>query len=179
MSRTWVDAGEPFGRLFNEFTRSAWRWECQGTYHESDEVEPWARWRAGVRDNSWIEPWTEAVRAMRRQGKTFRRVRMLTEPLTDYLRWMLDVTPANIAAGEDIRWTTKDVARDLGMPSYDFYLFDDERLAILHFGEHGVSGADLVDDADVVARHLAWRAKVWQVAISHDQYVRQHSERSP
>lgn len=176
MSQTWIDAGEPFGRLFDEFTRSAWRYECQGEYHEPVEEEPWRQWRGGVRDNSWIKPWTERVREMRRQGKTFQRVRMLTDPLTEYLRWMLYVTDANVAAGDEIRWVDEQTAHDLGMPSYDFYIFDEDRVAIMHFGDHGVVGADLIDDEDVVARHLAWQAQVWDVAIDHEQYV---SQRSP
>ncbi|WP_158892116.1 DUF6879 family protein [Amycolatopsis anabasis] len=52
----------------------------------------------------------------------------------------------NDDAGEDIRWITESRARELVMPSHDFYFFDDQRVAILHFGENGVAGAEVADD---------------------------------
>lgn len=177
MSTTRVGRGEPFAALFDTWHTAAWRWECQGEYHEPDEQEPFARWRRGEGDHAWIRPWTDRVRAWRRTGKTFGRVRMLTEPLTEYLRWMLDVTPTNIEAGEDIRWIEEGRARELGAPRYDFYLLDD-RVVILQFDERGVSGADLIDDADVVRQHQAWRDLVWPLAIPHHDLGRQH-QRSP
>lgn len=173
MTSTWIARGEPFGRLFSEFQRSAWRWECQGVYHEPAEVQPWQQWRDGNRDDAWLRPWADTIRGWHGEGKTFERVRMLTEPLTEYLRWMLDFTYVNVEAGEDIRWIEQHRARELGAPDYDFYLFDDARVAIMHFDEHGVSGADLIDDPDVVRQHQRWRDLVWPLAIRHNDYLAQ------
>lgn len=178
MTRTWIGRGEPFADLFATWQTSVFRWECQGQYHEPEEDEPFERWRRGIGDNEWIQPWAAQIRTWRRAGKTFNRVRMLTEPLTEYLRWMLDVTSVNVDAGEDIRWIGERTAREMGAPTYDFYLFDNARVVILHFDERGVSGADLIDDADVVREHQAWRDRVWPMAIPHHEYISQH-QRSP
>lgn len=179
MSRRWIERGEPFAHLFGEFARSAWRWECQGEYREPAESEPFRLWRAGRGDDTWLRPWADQVRAYRRAGKTFQRARMLTEPPTEYLRWMLDVTRLNVEAGEDIRWIDERRARAMDAPRDDFYLFDDDRVAVLKFDERGVSGAELIDDPDVVGEYRAWRDRVWPVAVPHARYIAGLAERSP
>lgn len=160
-----------FDQLFATFTRSAWRWESQAVYHEPSEVEPWQRWRDGLADDlEWLRPWLDDIRAATRAGKRFERVRMFTKPLTEYLRWQLDVTPANSAAGEDIRWLAEDRARQLDLPEYDFWLFDDQTVARMHFSDTGMTGAEIFTDSATVARHRAWRDVAWQHAIPFDEY---------
>lgn len=179
MGRVWIERGEPFERLFSTFTTSVWRWECQGEYHEPVEDAPFQQWREGSRDDAWLQPWAQFVRGLRQDGKTFSRVRMLTEPLTDYLRWMLDFTYVNVDAGEDIRWIEQHQARELGAPTHDFYVFDDVRVGILHFDDAGVAGVELDDDVDVLRKHQQWRDLVWPLAVPHREYLAQHRQRSP
>jgi hypothetical protein len=167
--------GEGFADLFRRFTRSAWRWEAQGTYRQPDEVDPWQRWREGVpvsADLDWLAPWLDDVREAARAGRRFERVRMLTEPLTEYLRWQMEVTPANVEAGEDIRVLPESEARSLDLPQDDFWLFDDERVAVLHFGPTDLRGAEIITDPDTVARYRSWRDLAWQHAVTFQDYNR-------
>ncbi|WP_020660877.1 DUF6879 family protein [Amycolatopsis benzoatilytica] len=166
---TWVKPGAEFAALFHTFESSAWRWECQGTYREPEEREPLQAWWDGRPDNSFMEPWLEQIREFRAAGKTFERVRMMTNPPTEYLRWMFEITPLNVGAGEDIRWIGEEHARKLGSPGEDFYLFDDRLVAVLEFDDNGVAGAELSDDPATVARYRQWREIVWPVAVPHDK----------
>ena len=50
-------------------------------------------------DLDWLRPWLDDVRAATKAGRAFQRVRRLTDPLTEYLRWQMEVTPANAEAG--------------------------------------------------------------------------------
>lgn len=170
MSTSWIDA-KHFGELFPTIERSSWRWECQGHY-AVDEVAL-GQWRAGTatRGDADDLAWRDYIHRLGRRGIPFERVRMLTDPLTEYLRWMLDTTDWNIESGEDIRWMEQATAAKLGMPSYDFYIFDDNRVAIFRFDEAKVLlGVHVVDDADVVEQHQAWRAAAWARAIPHVEY---------
>jgi hypothetical protein len=172
---TGLVRGEGFADLFRQFSTSAWRWEAQGTYHQPDEVEPWQRWRDGVpvsTDLDWLAPWLDLVRAATRAGKRFERVRMITEPLTEYLRWQLEVTPANLDAGEDIRVLTEAEARRLNLPDQDFWLFDNERVAVLHFGPSDLDGTEIITEPATVARYRTWRDVAWRHAVAFEQYTR-------
>lgn len=154
--------GQDFADLFTSFTRSAWRFETQLTYAEDYEQAELRRFLAGESlDVSYLAEWLDMVRAATDMGKRFGRVRVVTKPLTDYLRFELAVAPHNVAAGEEIRLLAQERARDLGLPGHDFWLFDDERLAVMHFEESSFVGAEIVTDPEAVRRHRAWRDLAW------------------
>lgn len=164
MSR-WVEAGAEFGALFRSFTRTAWRWETQLEYREPEEREPFRRFLAGEHDDlAWRADWLAGIREATAAGRWFGRVRVLSDPLTDYLRFELAHTPDNIQAGEDIRVMPEARARELGMPRHDFWLFDDQEVAVLHFGPGGLEGAELTTDPDIVRQHTEWRRLAWEHA---------------
>ena len=66
----------------------------------------------------------DVVRAATARGVRIRRVRVVSEPLSDYLRWEHACTGANIEAGEDIRWLPRTRAADLLLPGADCWVFD-------------------------------------------------------
>jgi hypothetical protein len=72
-----------------------------------------------------------------------------------------------VAAGEDIRYLTRDGATDLGLDPYDAWLLDDDQLVRLHFNDADDTfrGAQLITDREVVDRHRQW----WPLARRHAQ----------
>jgi hypothetical protein len=165
-----TDPNDRLEELFRTFTRSSWRWECQGDYAIDETALQ--RWRDGQPPDMTMKgPWLQYIREVIAAGKSFDRVRVLTEPLTEYLRWLLERTASNVAAGEDIRWIDQVSAADLGMPDYDFYLFDDNRVAIMRFGpDKLISDLEVTDEPAVVAQHQIYRDTVWPRAIPHAEY---------
>jgi hypothetical protein len=138
-----------------------------------DEAEAFTRFReTGELDASYLTDWLAGVKAATSAGKKFERVRVLTEPPTDYLRFEMAVAAHNAEAGEDIRTLTARKARTLGLPDlHDFWIFDDERLAILHFSPTGrLLNAEVTADPDTLARHMAWKVLAWhhaETALKH------------
>lgn len=175
MTRRQLNPTTDFAALFPAVTASSWRWECQGHYAvDQDELDQWLAGTPKAEDDS-DRAWYAYIRSLAGRAIPFQRVRMLTDPLTDYLRWMLATTHRNIAAGEDIRWITQGEASELGMPDYDFYVFDDDRIAILHFDNAKILTGATIDDAPhVVDQHRRWRDLVWQHAVRHEDYTAAH-----
>lgn len=157
--------------LLDTFGRSAWRLECQGTYDEPEEREPLRQFLAGEPDDlAWYMDWPEWVREVRASGRTIGRVRVLTDPLTDYLRWEIGVlTPPAVEAGEDIRVLPAAVWPGLQLPSTDFWLFDDSTAAVLHFGDQGVSGVELITGAEIESYRERQR-RATAAAVSFNQW---------
>lgn len=168
---TWVERGADFVELVTGFEHTAFRWECQGTYREPSEREPFRLWQEGTPDHSFLDGWLAKVRAMRAGGKTFARVRMITDPPTEYLRWMVGLTHLNVEAGEDIRWLSEADARAFGAPTDDYYLLDDACVAILHFDENGVAGADVTGNPAQVERARRWQRLAQMNATPHAIYM--------
>lgn len=162
---------DQFQELFNARWSTAWRWECQGTYSEPKEQEPLRRFLAGDRDLTWFEAWQQRVRDWRAEGRRIGRVRMLTDPLTDYLRYQLFLTVAAVEAGEDILFVDEVRACSLGAPKEDFWIFDDTQVVTMAFDAEGVSSATLVTDPEAVRPYLDWRDTVTPIAFPHTAVV--------
>jgi hypothetical protein len=112
-----------FAELLAATTSSVIRFEMRDAYDETEKG--FAEWRAtgdtGAYD--WGDH-LDIVRAAVARGVTFRRVRVVSEPLSEYMRWEHACTGTNIEAGEDIRWLPRTRAADLLLPGADCFVFD-------------------------------------------------------
>lgn len=79
------------------------------------------------------------------------RVRVVGRPVTDYTRYEFAVYPQNVAAGERIRVVERSSVpgADTAWVNDDFWLFDDETVALVRYDEQGCFlGADRATDLD-------------------------------
>jgi hypothetical protein len=161
-------------QLFESFAQDAFHLELRDDYSVPDEDGPFADWLRGVVDNSYMEPWTRMIRRVTGEGKSVRRVRVVTEPHTPYVQWEYATTPINQEAGEDIRWIPRHNLPDgLAFPvdGNDWWLFDDETLTVGHFDENGrILGSELLKDPEVVAECVRIRDVLWAAAVPHREY---------
>lgn len=167
---------EEFGAAFDEmFTRSAFRLELLDRYVAANETEPLRRFRAGLpQDPAWREPWKQFVRESVRAGKKMARVHVVSEPLSDYLEFELTcVYPANVAAGEDVR--ILQVLRHhwpLGLPSHDYWLFDDRTVAVMRYDNDGnFLDADTLTDPFALAGHCEARDTAMRRSVPLADYL--------
>jgi len=136
------------------------------------------RWQAGYRDDpadrdSWWRPWLSLVAETRERGVSIRRARIVSEPVSEYIRFEHGITFMNVAAGEDIRWLPRRKASRLLLPGNDFWVFDDRLVLWNHFtgeGEVSPDGRELTDDTETAKICAAAFEAVWDLAIPHDEY---------
>lgn len=114
--------------LLDGCERSAVHLEMRDTYSRSDPR--FAAWQRGFRydpedRSSWWQPWLDLVDRARSRGVAVRRARIVSEPVSEYIRFEYDITFRNVLAGEDVRWLPRRRASDLALPGNDFWVFDD------------------------------------------------------
>jgi hypothetical protein len=121
------------------FRHRVFRLETLDWYDAPNEREPYARFLAGQpADSSWREPWKRLVRETRASGRIMQRVHVVTEPVSDYIRFeLLRAYPANVEAGEDVRILGREAASQLILPDTDFWLFDDDLAAEFDYDGRG------------------------------------------
>lgn len=167
--------GEQRDKLFHTFRQEAFHLELQDVYRTSIEDGPYAKWVKGEEDDyAWFKPWLDQTRALTSTGKKIRRVRVVSEPFTDYIRWEHSLTPLNLEAGEDIRWLPRRLLPpDVTFPvdGNDWWFFDCKVLAVTHFEPSGrYAGSELTEDPDVVEQCVQLRNRLWDIALPYDQY---------
>ncbi|MEV7020823.1 DUF6879 family protein [Kitasatospora sp. NPDC093558] len=169
-------AAEPtLEHLLSTCRRSAVHLELRDGYMLDDPL--YVRWRAGHRDDradraSWWSPWLQLVADAVERGVEVRRARVVSEPVSEYIRFEHEITFRNIAAGEDVRWLPRRRATDLSLPGNDFWLIDDTVAVIHHFsGDGDFVDDETTDDRDVIELCSAAFAAVWERAFPHQDYV--------
>ncbi|MFI6496958.1 DUF6879 family protein [Nonomuraea typhae] len=171
-----VVAGDDFTALFRDFKRSAFRLEQRDEYHAPDEPERIRKFLAGEGydvESRLAAPWWQMIhQATSEEGKIVRRVRVVTEPHGDYTRYALAGAAVNIQGGEDIRYLPRQTAQTLRLPEHDYWLFDDQLVAWMHFDDRGaLIRTKLHRDEATVIQHLEWQATAWENSISYDAYL--------
>lgn len=164
---------QEFGAAFG-FRESAFRLELFDRYDVTQEAEPFRRFLAGQHvDPSWREPWAGLVREETQAGKRMSRVHVVTEPLSDYLRFEITCGyPPNVAAGEDIRILRLNDHPRIVLPDRDFWLFDDNRVAEMDYDQNGgFHGGYSITDPSVVMRYRRARDLAMQLSVPLADYL--------
>ncbi len=163
--------GPEFGQLFRSFEHTAYRLEARDYYYSPNEATAFAQFTAGEPvDMGWFQNWLAMIRAATAEGRVFRRVRVVSLPLTDYSRFGLFCSQYTNAAGEDIRYLARDRAE--GLPQHDYWLFDSRQLVRMHFDEQEhFLGGEVIDDPAEVVQHNYWRDAAWHRAVRRDDFA--------
>lgn len=163
---------DEFDRLLTDFARESVHLETRDAYGTQVELPHMAKWAAGVPDDlEWLQGWCTTLREHAAAGKTVRRARVVSEPLSDYQRWSHSIAAPMVDAGEDIRWVPRRLVSSIGIPGNDFYLFDDRLVVFLIYAGDGLA-ADKVtstDPHDIGLCRSAFDA-VWELSIPHRDY---------
>jgi hypothetical protein len=162
-----------FADLVEVTQRSAIHLEMRDTY--TPNQPRFLAWKAGVREDpmdraGWL-PFHEIVERATARGVRFRRARIVSEPVTDYIRFEYDVTPSNIAVGEEVRWLPRPRASSVALPGNDFWVFDDRLIRFGHFaGDGEFLYHEMVDDPATVKLCVSAFDAVWERATPHQNY---------
>jgi len=162
----------PFSELIAATARSALHLEMRDSYTPSDPE--FRAWRQGTPRTPPDSPdwWQDLVREHVARGVRFRRARVVSEPVSDYIRFEHEATGwLNVAAGEEVRWLSRRRASDLCLPGNDFWLFDERVVRFHHFsGDGEVVEDELVSDPAVIGMCAQAFEAVWERAIPHADY---------
>jgi hypothetical protein len=182
MTAELIPPGAPeFVAKFCRIRYSAFRLETLQRYANSGEdaaIDAFLAGEQGPPRDPFDDEWEAMIRANVRSGRTMHRVHVVTEPLSDYMRFELTWAYApNAAAGEDIRIIPVPAGGhwppDLPEPGVDYWLFDSIELYRQHYCVHGDwLGTERVKDAARVAEACAWRDAAWHQGVPWLDYIR-------
>jgi hypothetical protein len=166
----------PFGELIGACERSAIHLETRDVYAIPEEVEPFVAWKAGFRHepddrDSWWNEFKQQIADAVARGVVVRRARVVSEPVTDYIRFEYDGTFKSIASGESVRWLPRRLASDLCVPCNDFWVFDERVVRLHHFSGDGKRVAhELSEDPKLAKVCVSAFEAVWERGIDHADY---------
>jgi Family of unknown function (DUF6879) len=165
---------EEFRALFERFERSAFRIEARDHYDVENERDEFAAFLEGeplAARSGESDPWLSLSAAHRAAGRLIERVRIVSQPLTDYTRYEFTAYRENIAAGEKVRVVPRATltAADQSWANEDFWIFDDELVVLVSYDDDGrLLG---VQEAEDSRRFLDAKQRALSIAIDFKDFV--------
>jgi hypothetical protein len=160
--------------MFDNSRRSVTHLELRDTYGQTTGFQSWQKGIPSEEISGFeiFRPWVDLVRRHVDRGVLFRRARVVSEPVSDFIRYENAVTPAaNLAAGEQVRWLPRPRAKDIAVPGCDFWQFDDGLVCFVFQGGDGEpAGYELTEDPAVAKLCSTAFEAVWERGIDHEDY---------
>jgi hypothetical protein len=167
---------EQWENLLTSCGQSAAHLEMRDSYSAEDEKDRLRRFLAtGRRDHAADYPerreWLELMRRVTGKGVRVRRARIVSEPVSDYIRFEWHGAGPTVDAGEELRWLPRRLASGIALPGNDFWLLDERRAVFNHFSGDGVPlGQEVTDDPAVAELCRSAFEAVWKAAVPHHEY---------
>lgn len=174
--------------LDEHHTHGLYRVETLDRYVSASDGDEFARFMRGEAepDRASKAGWLNKLRADTAAGRIWQRLRVVSPPLSDYVRYECEWGyPDNIAAGEQVRvldLTTAAAGMDILRRVGDLYLVEDRRVALMNYDAEGrFTSATVVDKSLVLPIDgLVWQAlgqtedfTTWWAA--HPEHHRRHA----
>lgn len=132
---------QDFAAALHGYTCSYFHLETLQAYRGSGEdawIEAFERGDPGPPNDPEQDEWETILRGHRDAGHLMRRVHVIVEPLTEYLRFELAWMYAlNAACGEQIGIVDATRSWPVDVPRQDFHLFDDKVLFTANYAPDG------------------------------------------
>jgi hypothetical protein len=164
-------------KFLTTFQHEAVHLEMRDIYATSIEKDRFATWRQGQpldphTESAWWQPWFDLMTRNTKAGKTLRRLRIISEPVSDYIRFEWLDAAQLVRAGEDVRWLPRRRACTLLLPGNDFWMFDRHTVVFTHFsGDGHVLDHEITTDPALVTRCAEAFEEAWMIAIPHQDYT--------
>ena len=162
---------EAWRRFFDSYEREAFRLETLPSFRvASEDAELRGFLESGQLGMPDDDQWLVRVRHFRATGRWVGRVHVLRRPLSDYLRYEFAVYAHTVRAGEDVRILDLTDQTDSGLPSFDYWLFDDTRVVRMDYDASGRQRRrELLKDVDPKP-YIAWKHAALTLAVPFQDY---------
>lgn len=173
---------EELDALFDNFEQSAFRLETLDYYGVEYDVEELGQYLSGAplppdlpED---VAAWRDRIIAWVAEGKRYYRVHVVHSPLNDYLCFECEWGYLHTQrTGEEIFiLDTAERPRPGGLPNEDFWLFDDTKVARMHYDAEGrYVGAELLPKSEA-PQYCRYRDLAVAAAVPFDEYWSAHPQ---
>ncbi|MDX6739207.1 DUF6879 family protein [Actinocorallia sp. A-T 12471] len=132
-------------------------------------------WRSG--DQETLDRFAAEIRAEieaeTEAGVKTRRIKVVSEPLSEYHRFILAISEPLVEAGEDIRWLPRARASMLLLPGNDFFVLDDKTVIFnVLGGDDQHVDVQVSSDPEIVDLCVASFEAAWKRSIPYHEYLR-------
>ncbi|MEU5977439.1 DUF6879 family protein [Streptomyces sp. NPDC047315] len=164
--------GENWSRRFAGIKHEAWRLEALPQYLVRQEAEEFSAFREGRSLTPYTgSAYTERVSRQRTEGKRNGRVHIVTQPLSDYLRFEFSrYYRVHVQAGDDIRILDVTNRPNPLEGVQDFWMFDQSEVVLMNYEDDGTQINREVFEGDV-SPFVEYQRIAIAASVPFEEYV--------
>ena len=164
--------GDAWQATLHGFAESAWRLETLPAYDVPQEKERIEAFLRGERiPDNYDSAWMRRIADHARNGRTVGRVRVLTRPLSDYLRLEFMYYRHHVRAGEAIRVLDVTDRENPLEGIQDFWMFDSARVVLMNYDSDGTQTGRELYEGDPAA-YSEYRRIAVAESVPFEEYVK-------
>lgn len=164
---------------YNQPGDQLFRMEVLPEYEVTSDGDDFRRWLEGAAEPTWTrkQPWLDTLRRERENGQISRRVRILSDQVTDYERYACDFGYRYNGEYEDIRVLHRgEHGMPAGLIEGDFWIIRDSIVVMMYYDKHGRFDGAAMTDPGELTDHLRTRDQAWAAAESFGPWWARHPE---
>lgn len=154
------------------------RLESIPEYNVPEDFILFKKWKQGklkLAENS--KKWLQNLKETKERGVKMQRVRIVSLPLSDYIRYEMDFWEHSIQNGEEILFLENEqyenIMQNLDFKPKDFWTFDDNVLIIFHYDETGdFVKEESISNKLITKKYIELKRKLLKYAISMNEFLK-------
>ncbi|MEK6846213.1 MAG: DUF6879 family protein [Nanoarchaeota archaeon] len=158
--------------------KNIFRLEAIPEYNIPEDLVSFKKWKQGKSDlDEASKKWLENLSKTGWRGVRMQRVRVVSLPLSEYIKYEIDFWKYSIKNGEEILFLEdkkyRTAIQNIDFELRDFWMFDDKVSIIFHYDETGdFVKEEPVADQRVIKKHLELKQKMLQLAIPMGEFLK-------
>ena len=168
-------------KAWRKSLHSIFRLEALPIYRVPEDLIIFEKWKKGepVIDGGFQE-WFKFLEETKKRGVTMQRVRIVPLPLSDYMKYEIDVWKHSTKHGEQFLFlesdSYKELVKQFNFKPKDFWMFDDKILIIFHYDQRGdFLREEPIQDKQIIKQYADLKKKLLEKAIPMKQFLEKRS----
>lgn len=129
-------------------------------------------WRRGDQDavDGFLAGWRDKMASEAAAGRRVQRVRVVSEPLSEYQQMLVDTSGSAVEAGEELRWLPRRLVSGLPLPGNDCFVLQDAVIFNVLGGNDEPVEIQLHRDPDIQKFCREAFEAAWEIATPHREF---------
>lgn len=170
-----------FEDAWKQTKNSIFRLESFPKYKVPEDLEIFEKWKKGQNQfGAKPDLWLQNIKATKELGIVMERVRVVSLPISEYIRYEIDYWKFSIRNGENILFIGKEdfneIKRLFNFKLKDFWFFDDKTLIIFYYDDGNFIKECFIDDEKVIEGYKKLKYKLLEKALPMERFLLKYEE---
>lgn len=165
-------------KVWNKAQKNIFRLEAIPEYNVPEDLVLFNKWKQSKleSDKAFLK-WLEGLNKTKERGVKMQRVRIVSLPFSDYIKYEIDFWKHSTKQGENILFLEakryEHIKQKFNFEPKDFWIFDDKILIIFHYDEKGDFVKEkLIPDKETIKKYVELKRELLDHAIPMDEFLK-------